>query len=618
MGQPNCARGSMIEALEPRQLLASVGGVDTLNMGKGDWIISVASAEANTGASSVQGLLDYEKSKGMKWLAVKAGDGNNFSSQFTTDLVTRAHNDGLKIFGYENVYGGQSNSGGVTTSQSGEKSNIDKIMAIKPDGLIFYAQAEWEKVASANSVAQSYGSYFKSRYSTKLLGYTTFAYAHLHPNFPFLGFGKYADVAMPQMFWKTLVIAGTPAQIIRDVDTDWKALYNGFASAGHSDSIKPIVPVGQGYDVSSANTTPGSQVTEFFADLKNDADPASPFGYNGVSFWNAQQHTPEIWLAIANGVSGAPTGSISGMVFSDVDGDGIRDVDETGLSGRTVYDDTNNDGQRELYEPFTKTDSNGNYKLTDMAARTHRIRQVLPGGSRQSFPSNMLSQTVALGAGQAAGDKNFGSTNLALINGTIFVDFDANGTKDTEDKTLAGWTVYVDSNQNGVLDKGEPSAVSTSAGTYAITVPAGSYRLREIPQTGFRITTPASTFYDFSVGDGETTVKFFGNTTNVLISGSVFNDPNANGSKDAGEGGLAGWRVFVDADGDGVFDASETSVLTDATGKYRLSIAPGSYRIQVLIPNGWAATIPGSAARKITLAGGGTTSNKNFGVRQIT
>jgi len=33
------------------------------------------------------------------------------------------------------------------------------------------------------------------------------------------------------------------------VDADWKKLYAGFAAAGHPEAIKPIVPIGQGYDL---------------------------------------------------------------------------------------------------------------------------------------------------------------------------------------------------------------------------------------------------------------------------------------------------------------------------------------------------------------------------------
>ena len=111
------------------------GRIDTNNMGKGEWIVSVSSAQASTGTNSVQGLVDYLKARGMKWVAVRAGDGNTFLSQFTTDLVTRVHADGMKILGYQQIYDGQSNSDGVATSKSGEESVIDKIWRSSRTGL---------------------------------------------------------------------------------------------------------------------------------------------------------------------------------------------------------------------------------------------------------------------------------------------------------------------------------------------------------------------------------------------------------------------------------------------------------------------------------------------------
>jgi hypothetical protein len=62
--------------------------------------------------------------------------------------------------------------------------------------------------------------------------------------------------------------------------------------------------------------------------MRNDPDPASPFGWNGASFWSVQHHTSGHWLSIGNGTVGAATGSISGEVFNDTDGDGLHDPSE--------------------------------------------------------------------------------------------------------------------------------------------------------------------------------------------------------------------------------------------------------------------------------------------------
>ena len=44
-----------------------------------------------------------------------------------------------------------------------------------------------------------------------------------------------------------------------------------------------------------------------------------------------------------------------------------------------------------------------------------------------------------------------------------------------------------------------------------------------------------------------------------------YNDLNANGIKDEGEPGLAGWtiRVYVDTNGNGTLDAGETTMAGD-------------------------------------------------------
>src|SRR5205814_7122910 len=92
----------LMQPLEQRTLLATVGGVDPYNLGKGDWVYQVSATEKSTGTTSVQGLVDYLKAKGLKWIAVKAGDGNNgpntsFYTQFNKDLIDRVHAAGMKI-----------------------------------------------------------------------------------------------------------------------------------------------------------------------------------------------------------------------------------------------------------------------------------------------------------------------------------------------------------------------------------------------------------------------------------------------------------------------------------------------------------------------------------------
>ncbi len=74
----------------------------------------------------------------------------------------------------------------------------------------------------------------------------------------------------------------------------------------------------------------------------------------------------------------------------------------------------------------------------------------------------------------------------ATIQGNIYNDLNHNGARNTGESGLAGWTVYVDVNNNGVLDPSEPSAVSDANGNYTITdVLPGPVTLREVVQSGF-------------------------------------------------------------------------------------------------------------------------------------
>ena len=71
------------------------------------------------------------------------------------------------------------------------------------------------------------------------------------------------------------------------------------------------------------------------------------------------------------------------------------------------------------------------------------------------------------------------------------------------------------------------------------------------------------------------------------IQGVVFTNLNNNHTQELGEPGVQNFRVFIDANLNGVWDsATETSVLTGANGSFFFAnVQPGIYRIDVAIPN---------------------------------
>jgi subtilisin-like proprotein convertase family protein len=79
----------------------------------------------------------------------------------------------------------------------------------------------------------------------------------------------------------------------------------------------------------------------------------------------------------------------------------------------------------------------------------------------------------------------------------------------------------------------------------------------------------------------------------VSIEGRKWNDLNANGIQDSGEAGLAGWTIYLDADGNGQLDSGELSTVTDIDGNYAFTGLPaGDYTVAEVLPTGWEQTFP--------------------------
>src|SRR5688572_18183547 len=77
------------------------------------------------------------------------------------------------------------------------------------------------------------------------------------------------------------------------------------------------------------------------------------------------------------------------------------------------------------------------------------------------------------------------------------------------------------------------------------------------------------------------------------VNGTVFDDVNANGIRDAGERGLANQRVFIDLNFDGQFTNNEPSVLTSSSGGYTFVNRPtGIQRVAYVLPTGRRQTAP--------------------------
>jgi hypothetical protein len=102
------------------------------------------------------------------------------------------------------------------------------------------------------------------------------------------------------------------------------------------------------------------------------------------------------------------------------------------------------------------------------------------------------------------------------------------------------------------------------------------------------------------------------------IAGAVYDDANANSARGAGEPGLLGRVVFLDANGNGQPDAAERQTTTDVQGNYAFtSLAAGTYLVRAIVPAGWLATNPASGAQSVTIAAGQNRADVLFGQTPI-
>jgi hypothetical protein len=286
-----------------------------------------------------------------------------------------------------------------------------------------------------------------------------------------------------------------------------------------------------------------------------------------------------------------PAGTFSGVVFFDINGNGIQDAGEPGEAGVQVFADSLvANGQFDPGEPATTTDATGAFSLNVFQDGSYPIRITAPAGFAQTT-ANPPDKTVAGGSTQPGYLFGVKADTIAVILGTVFNDANGNGQPDAGEG-LAGVKVFVDVNDNGVCDPSENCVESDADGRYRLLVPAGSQRVRQEAKAGFTADPPPANVV-IAVGEVETlnfrNVATLGSDTGTL-TGTVFNDANGNGQPDAGEG-LAGVTVFIDANGNNTLDTGEASTLTNAGGVYSFSLPVGSAVVCQVTPAGFTSVL---------------------------
>lgn len=344
-----------------------------------------------------------------------------------------------------------------------------------------------------------------------------------------------------------------------------------------------------------------------------------------------------------------------GNKYEDMDGDGDI-AEDTGnpLSDWEIrlWRDEDGDGlldeTQDMLVATTTTDPNGYYMFNGLSDGVYHVQEVLEPGWTQSYPLPPgIHEGITIDINNTvSGPHDFGNWRPATKTGVKFEDLDADGAaREGSEPGLAGWTIYVDYENNGILDGDDPSAVTSGDGSYTINgIKPGTFRVREVLQTGWINSFPPSEdaygrYHEEVFTSGATlSDNDFGNWAPGTKSGYKYEDLNGNGdiTEDTGNP-LSGWtiRAYNDEDADGILEQPEydagpvVTSNTDIAGAYSLTLDPGDYIIVEVLQNNWLQSYPGtnvlapglitgsetlgSSGYAITMTSRDTHTDNNFG-----
>jgi uncharacterized protein (DUF2141 family) len=212
------------------------------------------------------------------------------------------------------------------------------------------------------------------------------------------------------------------------------------------------------------------------------------------------------------------------------------------------------------------------------------------------------------------------------IYGKVFADKNGNGIRDTGEIGIPNTQIFLDADNDKVWDSGEAGAYTDANGNWNfLGVPAGkAYVARLYPKAGTQQTTPSNgDGFHLTLSAGQVVAKKDFGLKEVpvggSISGTIFNDLDGDGTKDAGETGLSGRTVWLDLDNDKVIDAGEATTVTDGSGNFKFNgLAAGTYKVRQALPAGWKQTTPSNGyGINVTLSTNQTVSGKLFGEQKI-
>ena len=186
--------------------------------------------------------------------------------------------------------------------------------------------------------------------------------------------------------------------------------------------------------------------------------------------------------------------TITGYYYEDLDADAqIPDpgLADPPLAGRAVYIDANGNDSLDGGEPQTTTDASGFYSFANLAPGTYSVRVgAQPAGWTCNYPAPASRRSWSKRA-RPRSRTTSPRTRPDESQGRSSRTPTPTASRIAGDVAISGQVVYIDSNDDGDHDAGEPSATTDASGGYTLTVTPGAYTVRSVDPAGWTCTAPS-------------------------------------------------------------------------------------------------------------------------------
>jgi len=379
-----------------------------------------------------------------------------------------------------------------------------------------------------------------------------------------------------------------------------------------------------GYSLSAKNASTGAAAT--------DSDPDPSTGTTSTVVLGRGENRTDVDAGVSTTVA---TASVGDFVWYDLNGNGIQDSGEPGLTGATVKLYTSANVQ---VGSTVTTTSSGAYSFTGLSAGTYYMKFALPSspsyvftqqtqGSNTAVDSdvNAAGQTAnfALGNGQALTTIDCGAALLGSIGEVVWYDYNRDGIRQTTEQGLAGVTVTLslgatvvgtrttDANGFYLFSSLVPGQYSVSVAVSTIptsVLPANSI-YRTYDYDGYAA-SPDVAIYPLSAGEDVRFLNFGYSTAPKINTGVPFMTFTIGGWGAAPTGGNPGSRLhaaFISIYGDFASNSNagvEYGVAGSGSNKYTATFRTAQAVTDYLPNGGGSGILTGDLVNPITTPAG--------------